>query len=136
MHTDEEYKKLYIQYRQLTNQENQLKNQKDILREQINKMLLNDKIKNKTVEIDENLYYEAVFQERANKKVDHILLMENVGQKKYNEIVKIEKSISLIIRKTSERKQSLKKLSQMTKDVIDSLDNTDDFEIPTGNILT
>jgi hypothetical protein len=98
MSLDSQYSNLVKMHNIVQDQLKDLKEKADGIKEDIAKLMHQDKINEKLVDVD-SIKYRVFYQGRTNKKVDYNNLYETVGPHKYKEIVTESQSEFLSIRK-------------------------------------
>jgi hypothetical protein len=104
MSRDSQYGNLVKMHNLVQDQMKDLKEKADDIKEDIAKMMHEDQINEKLVDVD-GIKFRTFYQGRTNKKVDYNLLYEVVGPHKYKEIVTESQSEFLSIRKAPAHKQ-------------------------------
>lgn len=121
-----EYVKHYISF---SEKEKEIKQEKDQCKEPIAELMHTYSVNSIMIE-DENENYtiKCGFESRVNKKVDHIKLLNLIGQHAYDEIVSQTPSTTLVIRKQKSKKNDNYDLTK------NSPKNKNHNDIPTGII--
>ncbi len=123
---EQKYKELIEKYRELQQHVAKLEEELKTLKEKIATLLHEDKINEIIVELSNGENWFCGYQSRMQTTVDHKLLLEYLGPKRYSEVVNEKTTTFLTIRKSQKKRSD--KLTQKPLD--------DDIKIPSGIIMT
>lgn len=98
--------KLITRYADIKSKIDSLKKEQDEIREQIGYFLHKKKVNEIILTDSYGVDWKPQYQNSKRKKVDYDLLLYEVGQKRYNEIISINEITALVIRKAPKRKKT------------------------------
>jgi len=129
---DKEYRENFEKYRSFSKQKAEIDALMNEIKESVAKLLHEDKINEKIVELANGEKWKGIYQSRSTSVTDLKALMEMVGPQRYGQIVTDKTSTFLSIRKAGKEKQKADSLVG-SKPVED--DNIKPF-VPGGTILS
>jgi hypothetical protein len=103
---EEEYRKNIEAYANLYKQKKAIEAELDVIKETIAVKMHEDKVNEIVVTISDDESWKAAYQSSSRSSTDLKMLMEYVGPQRYAEIVTVNESTFLTIRKSGKKKKS------------------------------
>jgi hypothetical protein len=128
---DKKYRENFEKYRNLNKQKAEIEANMDSIKEEVAKMLHEDQINEKIVELLNGEEWKGTYQTTSRTVTDLKALMEMVGPQRYGQVVSNKESTFLTIRKAGKKKKDESLISN--KPVNDN--NVKSF-IPDGIVLS
>jgi len=128
---DKKYREIFEKYRNFNKQKAEIEANMDNIKEEVAKMLHEDQINEKIVELSNGEEWKGTYQTTSRTVTDLNALMEMIGPQRFGRVVSNKQSTFLTIRKAGKKKKDESLI--MTKPVDD--DNSKPF-IPDGTILS
>ena len=128
---DKKYRENFEKYRNFSRQKAEIEANMDNIKEEVAKMLHEDQINEKIVELSNGEEWKGTYQTTSRTVTDLKALMEMIGPQRYGQVVSNKESTFLTIRKAGKKKKDESLIS--TKPVDDN--NSKPF-IPDGTILS
>jgi hypothetical protein len=127
---DKKYRENFEKYRNLNKQKAEIEANMDSIKEEVAKMLHEDQINEKIVELLNGEEWKGTYQTTSRTVTDLKALMEMVGPQRYGQVVSNKESTFLTIRKAGKKKKDESLISNKPVN-----DNSKSF-IPDGIVLS
>jgi len=123
---------LVTRYAEIKAKLDRLTEEKDEIRKKIAEVLHYENVNSKIMVDEYGTEWEPKYQTSSRKQIDYNLLLAEVGQEKYNEIVKETSSTALVIRKAPKKKKT--KEEDITRSSPKKVEQDITKNIPKGSI--